>query len=431
MLDVLGIGFGPSNLGLAIALREHADAGRPLSVRFVERQERFGWHRGMLLDDAVMQVSFLKDLVTVRTPTSPYTFLSYLHAHDRILDFVNYGSPCPPRTEFHGYLEWVASHFADQVDFGCEAVEIRPAGPAYGADVVEVVVSTGDELRAYRTRNVVLAVGLRPHVPEHVELGDRVWHNRDLLFRLPELVGTAPERVTVLGAGQSAAETVSHLHRTFPDAEVCAVFARWGYSPADSSPFANRIFDPDAVADYHAAPAEVKQMLMGYHRNTNYSVVDPDLLESLYRTHYHERVAGRERLRFLNASAVSRVTTRADHVDVEVESLIDGSREVLASDLVVCATGYRSGDPLTLLGDLGAHCRRIGDRVDLGRDYRVATDDEVTAGVYVQGATEHTHGVASTLLSNVAVRTGEIAASIVARVRDLPAPARQTVSAGD
>ena len=52
-----------------------------------------------------------------------------------------------------------------------------------------------------------------------------------------------------LGAGQSAAEAVDYLHRSFPDAEVCSVFAKYGYTPADDSPFANRIFDPEAVDD--------------------------------------------------------------------------------------------------------------------------------------------------------------------------------------
>ncbi|HEU5108903.1 MAG TPA: SidA/IucD/PvdA family monooxygenase, partial [Micromonosporaceae bacterium] len=64
--DVVGVGFGPSNLALAIAIEEHnrarPDAG--LTGLFLERQPRFGWHRGMLIDDATMQVSFLKDLVT-------------------------------------------------------------------------------------------------------------------------------------------------------------------------------------------------------------------------------------------------------------------------------------------------------------------------------------------------------------------------------
>ena len=50
--------------------------------------------------------------------------------------------------------------------------------------------------------------------------------------------------------------------------------------------------------------------------------------------------------------------------------------------------------------------------MEVGRDYRVSTGPEITAGVYVQGPTEHTHGLSSTLLSNVSVRAGEIAASI-------------------
>jgi L-ornithine N5-oxygenase len=222
--------------------------------------------------------------------------------------------------------------------------------------------------------------------------------------------------VIVVGAGQSAAEAADHLHRTFPDAEVCAVFARYGYSPADDSSFANRVFDPGAVDDFFQAPSEVKDLILAYHGNTNYSVVDLDLIQALYRRHYHEKVSGRERLRFLNVSRVADVVETDDRVELAVESLVDRSREVISADLVVYATGYRPSDPVALLGGLAPRCRRdrLG-RLDIGRDYRVATDGDLRAGIYVQGATEHTHGLSSTLLSNVAVRTGEIAASIVAR----------------
>jgi L-ornithine N5-monooxygenase len=414
--DVVGVGFGPSNLALAIALAEHnLDApAPPLTARFVERQPRFGWHRGMLIEDATMQVSFLKDLVTLRNPGSPFTFLAYLHSHERLVDFINYGSVFPTRLEFHDYLEWAAEQFAHQVDYGEEVVAVRPV---HGADdsVEHLEVVTSGE--TYLARNVVLATGLTPHLPAEVELGERVWHSRDLLTRIPALDGTAPERVGVVGAGQSAAEVVDYLHRTFPSAEVCAIFARYGYSPADDSSFANRIFDPVAVDHFYAAPDDVKAQMLGYHANTNYSVVDPELIDELYRRHYHERVAGKERLRFLNVTRVADVVETDDRVELAVESLIDGAREVLTSDLVVFATGYRSNDPSWLLGDLAAACHRdAAGRLDVRRDYRVATDPDVTAGIYVQGPTEHTHGISSTLLSNVAVRSGEIVASIATRV---------------
>src|SRR2546423_9018330 len=88
--DVVGIGFGPSNLSLAIALEElGGDGAGPLTARFFESQSSFGWHRNMLLPTAKMQVSFLKDLVTFRNPTSRYSFVSFLHAVDRLPQFVN------------------------------------------------------------------------------------------------------------------------------------------------------------------------------------------------------------------------------------------------------------------------------------------------------------------------------------------------------
>ncbi|MFD6073701.1 SidA/IucD/PvdA family monooxygenase, partial [Amycolatopsis lurida] len=108
--DVVGVGFGPSNLALAIAVTEHntAPGAETVTAHFLERQVRFGWHRGMLIDNATMQVSFLKDLATMRNPTSSFSFLSYLHSKDRLVDFINHKNLFPLRIEFHDYFEWAA-----------------------------------------------------------------------------------------------------------------------------------------------------------------------------------------------------------------------------------------------------------------------------------------------------------------------------------
>jgi L-ornithine N5-oxygenase len=60
---LIGIGFGPSNIALAIALKERESASGSLQPVFIEKQPRFAWHRDMLLEQAHMQVSFLKDLL--------------------------------------------------------------------------------------------------------------------------------------------------------------------------------------------------------------------------------------------------------------------------------------------------------------------------------------------------------------------------------
>ncbi len=225
----------------------------------------------------------------------------------------------------------------------------------------------------------------------------------------------------MVGAGQSAAESVAFLHERYPTAEVCSVFFRYGYSPADDSNFANRIFDPAAVDLYFGAPAEVKRMLFDYHRNTNYSVVDGDLIQDLYRRAYREELLGRPRLRMLNTSRVADLRARPDGVSAVVEHLPSGERTSLAADAIVFATGYRPVDAGRLLGRAGAVCRRDDDRLRVGRDYRVATDESVRAGIYLQGGTEHAHGITSTLLSAVAVRAGEIVTSVADRRASAPA----------
>lgn len=417
--DLIGIGFGPSNVAMAIALSEHnARVGRQEAVtaHFFEQQPRFGWHRGMLIDDATMQVSFLKDLVTLRNPSSEYTFLRFLQSKGRLIDFVNHKNLFPLRIEFHEYFEWAAAKVDDMVSYGHQVIAVEPVVRDGVVEYLDVTARSGDEVVTHRARNLVIGTGLRPVMPEGAERTDRVWHNSDLLAKVEGLEGTDPSRFIVVGAGQSAAENVAYLHRRFPEAEVCAVFSRYGYSPADDSSFANRIFDPQAVDEYFTAPDDIKQKLMDYHGNTNYSVVDIDLIDDLYRQAYQEKVLGTERLRFLNVSRLMGVEETADGVRATIKSLVTGEEAPLDADVVVCATGYRQADALGLLGEVAERVHRDEQgRVRVERDYRISTDAELRCGIYLQGGTEHTHGITSSLLSNTAIRVGEILDSILDR----------------
>ncbi|MET7293052.1 lysine N(6)-hydroxylase/L-ornithine N(5)-oxygenase family protein [Streptomyces griseoloalbus] len=417
--DLIGIGFGPSNVAMAIALSEHnARVGRQEAVtaHFFERQPAFGWHRGMLIDDATMQVSFLKDLVTLRNPTSAFSFLSFLQSKGRLIDFVNHKNFFPLRREFHDYFEWAAAKVDDMVSYGHEVVAVEPVLRDGVVEYLDVTARSGDGPVVHRARNLVIGTGLRPRMPEGVERSERIWHNSDLLAKVDALEGTHPSRFIVVGAGQSAAENVAYLHRRFPDAEVHAVFSRYGYSPADDSNFANRIFDPEAVDEYFTAPEDVKRKLMDYHGNTNYSVVDMDLIEDLYRRVYQEKVLGTERLRFHNVSRLAGVVETPEKVHATVVSLVTGEQTSLDADVIVYGTGYRPADGLALLGETAGLCHRDDEgRVRVERDYRVAARPELRCGIYLQGGTEHTHGITSSLLSNIAIRVGEILDSILDR----------------
>lgn len=413
MHDVIGVGFGPSNLALAVALEEHRwRASRPV---FFERSPRFTWHGGMLIQDATMQISFLKDLVILRNPRSRYSFLCYLQARGRLVDFVNRRDFFPTRREFHDYLEWVAASFEDVVRYGHSVRSVLPVRTGAEVTALDVVtVDEGGREDLHRTRNLVLGSGLRPRLPDGIETSAHVWHSSELLHRLDLQPDFDPKSFAVVGAGQSAAEVAAHLHERFATAQVFALLPRYGYSAADDSPFTNRIFDPGAVDEFFNAPPEVKRKFYEYHRNSNYSVVDSDLIDDLYRRAYEESVRGDMRLHVLKMSEVMDLEEDLDSVHLHVKSLTEGIITELQVDVAVLATGYDPMDPTPVLGPAAELCERTEDGLlRVRRDYRVKTAPGVSARIYLQGGTEHSHGISASLLSNTAVRAWDIVESLV------------------
>ncbi|MER5557004.1 lysine N(6)-hydroxylase/L-ornithine N(5)-oxygenase family protein [Streptomyces sp. NPDC001571] len=418
--DVVGIGFGPSNLSLAIALEEHRanSPAHPVTAEFFERQPAFGWHRNMLLPSTTMQVSFLKDLATFRNPVSRFSFVSYLHATGRLANFVNTQTFFPTRHQFHQYLEWAESSLADRVTYNASVTRIGlpPEGFSGASPYLQVEVRNGDGsgTRLVKARNVAISTGLVPRLPEGVQCDERVWHSSEFLEKFRRMAPDELKRVAVVGAGQSAAEITRFLYDSLPHAQVSAIIPSYGYSVADDTPFANQVFDASAVDDYYFGTARTREAFWHYHKNTNYSVVDDEVIRDLHRRSYDEEVSGVKRLHFLNLTRVNEVKRVGHETRVLMESLLDNGSQELDVDALVFASGYDAMEPSGLLGDLDRYCLRdAAGRHRVERDYRLVTTPELPCGIYLQGGTEHTHGLSSSLLSNIAVRSGEIADSIV------------------
>ena len=142
IFDLVGIGFGPSNLALAVALHEEAEQQNSRSLRtiFLEAKPEFSWHPGMLLEDMSIQVSFLKDLATLRNPRSQFTFLNYLKVNGRLDSFINLQEFFPTRLEINDYFKWVSKHFDSQVFYGKTVTELRPLSLNQEEVVVDVII---------------------------------------------------------------------------------------------------------------------------------------------------------------------------------------------------------------------------------------------------------------------------------------------------
>ncbi|GAB94928.1 2,3-dihydroxybenzoate-AMP ligase [Kineosphaera limosa] len=430
VLDVLGVGFGPANMALAVAIREENERrATGLAARFVDAAPYPRWHEGLLFEDASMQVAFAKDLATMRNPRSAFTFVQFLAERGRLADFVNRGSMTPLRVEFVEYLRWAAEKLRDDVTYAARVEAVTPVVVDGAIEAYDVDISDAAGMTRLRSRHVVLAVGLQPIMPAQLPAGPRVWHASQHLHRVGDLDPATTRDVVVLGGGQSAAEVVLHLREQLPSARIHAVHGKFAYTPSDSSPFANRIFDPASVDVLFDAPEPERARVNALHANTNDAVVSPATLQTLFDLDYRDRWLGRERVIWHPCTRVLEGRDRGDAVELDLIELLGGSlgagemlargdstgagRVRLRADAVVCATGYVPLDPAALLGDSGRALRRDASGRPLARrDYAAEWDVNARGQLFLIGQTRHQHGVSATLLSNVAVRAGEIVATV-------------------
>jgi len=415
VLDLLGMGFGPSNLAIAVAQLEMAPE---MSALFLERRPAFGWHDGMLFATATMQVNFMKDLASLRDPRSRFTFPNFLHEHGRLASFTNMKTMFPRRVEFHQYLEWCARHFDDRVAYDTWATEIAKE-TRDGEDLFRVTIHGPDGTAVVHARSIVYSCGLEPHIPFPVSAADRVLHAHTILRDADS--HPPGGHYAVVGAGQSAAEIVKFLFQR--GAKVTAVVSRFGYMPTDDSPFVNEVFDPDQVDTFFNAPSETRSHILSLHASTNYSGVDLDLLSELYKDWYHDRVAGTARLDFLRMSRVTGVEDRPDGARLRFQDAMTGIERQLDADYVICATGFRARSPLGIMTEDLREQVALDDTGEpvFARDYSLRMRGEEDLAIFAPHMTTRQHGLSATLISNMAVRSGEILDSIEARIRRMKA----------
>ncbi|KNC99504.1 uncharacterized protein SPPG_04897 [Spizellomyces punctatus DAOM BR117] len=442
--DVLCVGFGPAGLAIAAAMADEkvisldtTTADESLRVRFIEKQPSFLWHGGMLLDGTKMQISFLKDLATLRDPTSNFTFLKYLHENDRLVPFVNLGTWNPYRVEFNDYLSWAAKKFEKFCDYGEQVMSVDPLIHPQDGTVSQLRVTsrTSDGARIVRdTKNIIVAIGGQPRYPDfvHRSIGSQVdqtttphlAHTSQYTYRVQQMLpdAEASYRLAVIGSGQSAAEVFMDLGRRYPNAEVNLIFRDSALRPSDDSPFVNEVFDPDRRDAFYAQTSEQRKSSLIRDKATNYSVVNENLINEIYGMMYMQRLPGSE--------------TRPKHALMPNHSILDmhkssggitltlrDSRSDNTTgyertfDAVFLGTGYERFAHLDVLQPVLPYLNKDQDnKIVVGRDYRVSTTNACRAGIYVQGCCEDTHGLSDTLLSVLGVRGGEVLQSIQARM---------------
>jgi L-ornithine N5-oxygenase len=426
-LELLAVGAGPSNLALAVAIEELTPPDFASKCLVIEQHEDIVWQRGMLLPWAQSQVSFLKDLVTMRNPRSRFSFINYLYETQRLHDFINMSNFLPFRLEISSYLQWVARTLnLVGVQYGRRCTRIDAVRSAAG-EITSWLVELSDG-SVLTTRNLVVGIGRDPHIPEVFRsLGkEKVIHSTEYADRVGELDHAAPLRVAVVGAAQSAAEMLWESYQRMPAAQCSMIMRTVGLGYYQTSQFANELYFPSFTDTFYAANPEARQRVLREMRRTNYAGVTPELLNTLYRQMYLERLTGQQRLRMIPSVDIVGAEQEGDEVVLSLFEQLTGQHTELRCDVVLLGTGFERNLP-TLARTI-AELAGV-EQLQVSRAYRAILPPEVTAGCYLQGTNEESHGIADSLISVLAVRAGEIVDDILAGRRSaelltsIPVPA--------
>lgn len=425
-VELLAVGAGPSNLALAVALEELAP-GLARNSLVIERDEEISWQRGMLLPEALSQVSFLKDLVTLRNPRSKFSFLNYLHDVGRLDDFVNMGSFVPYRTELANYLQWTAGELSlVGLQLGRECVDIDPIWTDGTLTGWETRLADGQTIRS---RYLVIGAGRDVRIPEQLKgiSPERVIHSTEYLQRVGALRKDLPYRLAVVGSGQSAAEMFSAVQSDLPECRPTMVMRSIGLNYYETSKFNNQLFFSSFIDDFFVSRPEARREMLAQMHHTNYSGLAPGTMDSLYRQFYLDRLSGRSRLRMITMHDLTAAREEGDQVVLELTDWRTGAVQELRTDLVLLGTGFSPEMP--------ALVQHVADSigqsdVEVTRDYRMVISKPSTAACYLQGVNEATHGIADSLLSVLAPRANDIVQDILAQRagEDDAAPAAQVAA---
>ncbi len=407
-LDLVGIGLGPANLSLAAL-----SSGIGLRTAFFEQAPEFRWHPGLLLDDTTLQVPFLADLVTLVDPTSPWSFLAYLRARERLFPFYFAERFHVHRVEYDDYCRWVSGQLAS-CRFGRRVRGVRWLP---GPELFEIDVDG----TPHHARHVAVGIGTEPTTPPCLQLGDdRITHAADYLDRRDALLA-APD-VTVVGSGQSGAEVFLDLLRRRP---VGREGLRWlartpGIAPMEYSKLGLEHFTPDYTRHFHGLDEQVRDGLVPRQWQL-YKAAGAETIGAIHDELYRRSVHRPPDVAIHPGTAVVGAAASGEGIDLD---LVHGERERtrIRTAALVAATGYSERPLDPLLGDLASALVRDGrGRPAVDLDYRVGfgrlgCGAVVTGSMFVQNAERHTHGVGAPDLGLVAWRSATIVNAIAGRV---------------
>ena len=400
IFDLIGIGIGPFNLGLA-ALTEDLPN---LTSLFIDKEKGFNWHPGMLIEQSDLQVPFLADLVTFADPTNKYSFLNYIHKHNRLFPFFFYRRFDIPRREYNLYAKWVSENLSN-CRFQSEVTTVSFNGTAYEVKVKDI---TTDKVSTYLAKHIVVGTGSVPFIPDSINTSEHVVHTSGFLHAAKDI--KASSSIIVVGSGQSAAEVFYEL---LEDQKHHNYSLTWYtrssvFSQLESAKLGQEVFSPDYVHYFHGLSYEKRKEALERLVSVR-NGIDKETLMKIYDLLYNRSVEGRDKkITIQPLTEVNAIKEEEDLLNVSCMQWEKEEEFTVQAEKVVLATGYKPHVPEWIWSDRDDIIWESEKEYKVDEKFRLVWKEERRNHMYVSTNLEHSHGTAATNLGLAVMRNQAI-----------------------
>lgn len=391
--DVIGIGAGPFNLGLAALLHPIQQT----KAIFFEKNPFFHWHPGMLLDEATLQVPFMADLVTLSDPTSRFSFLSYLHNQKRLYKFYFLENFHISRKEYNHYCQWVAG----QLSSVCFSHDVQTVERMDNVLQVTVKNTLTHELSTFSAKHLVLGIGSVPSIPEKLKnyTHEFIQHSANFLDFSKKIKSS--DSVCVVGSGQSAAEIVLDLLNEYhlKPRNIIWVTRSQGFFPMEYSKLGLEHFSPEYMQYFYKLPQSLRDTLVP-EQNNLYKGISQKTIAAIFDTLYQITVAeSPQPLTLIAQSELESIVPMSGKNNPRFELHFFQKQMKMAfqmhSDAIILATGFHPLNPRFLdpLSDILVKSNK--QAYALNEDFSIKTHESIPNKLFVQHNSFYSHGVGS------------------------------------
>ncbi|CAG9192271.1 Siderophore/alcaligin biosynthesis enzyme (L-lysine 6-monooxygenase) [Paraburkholderia tropica] len=386
VLDFVAIGLGPFNLSLACL----ADPIRDLRGLFLERNEDFDWHPGMLIDDTTLQNPFLADLVSLADPKSKFSFLNYCKQEGKLYAYYIRERFYLSRAEYNRYCKWAIKQLSS-IAFGSHVERVD-----YDADAGHYVIS-GRHVRTgqpftHRAARLVIGVGSVPQLPSCCDdVREHCLHSAQYVANKSAL--QQKRSIAVIGSGQSAAEIFYDLLKESDEHDYALTWITRSprFFQMENTKLTLEMISPDYIDYFYNLPDSVREGIIAK-QDSLYKGVNASLINQIYDLLDDRRSRGGNNARLITNSELT--GCHHDRIDdrfhLRFVQRDEGVQYTHVTDGAIFATGYGQNVPAFIDGIRERISWDARGRYKLSRNYAI----DVNGGeVFVQNAGLYSHGL--------------------------------------